>query len=148
MRWQVYKAIDSVQLYIVNRKQTSALQYTSLFEPQRPTMSTPIQIVEEKNKQLHSLWESQQFDELLSTGYTPDASITDGKATYKGHDELKQAFEKLRCLDLQLIAMDTIASGDSIKQISTCQRGGAAATCTVTWNKVGADWKITNEHWT
>ncbi|CAF2039071.1 unnamed protein product [Rotaria magnacalcarata] len=144
----VYKAIDSVQLYIVNRKQTSTLQYTSLFEFHREAMPTPVQIVNEKGQQLLLLWKAKKIDEILATAYAPDASIVDGDITYKGHVEIKKLFEKPQSSEDVPIPIDTTAtSDDCVVQTLKGEYQGSAVVCKITWNKINGDWKITREDW-
>ncbi|CAM4850947.1 unnamed protein product, partial [Rotaria magnacalcarata] len=144
----VYKAIDSVQLYIVNRKQTSALQYTSLFEFHREAMPTPVQIVNEKGQQLLLLWKANKIDELLADGYAQDACVVDHGTSHKGHEEVKKLFEKVIDKSSEYSFVDrTAVSDDCVTQTYKSESEGLISTCKTTWNKINDDWKITLEVW-
>jgi len=111
-------------------------------------MSTPTEIINEKTKQIKLLWDSKRMKELVTTSYTTDACLVDNGVSYKGHDEILKACEKLQHVSFDINLIDTSTLGDDcVVQTGTCEWDGKTRNGKCTWKKINGDWKITNEEW-
>ena len=111
-------------------------------------MATPVEIVNEKTKEIMSLWESNRVEEFVATAYAPDACFSDKGVLYNGHDEILKGCQSNQGKPFEIDSTETSApSDDCVIQTMLCTSQGEKREGKLTWHKVNGDWKITREEW-